>query len=242
MYRSPYPCGWASCQRQASATIVFRSGRRGTHPRSARIRSADAYRMAGSPGTPRRGPPGDLPAGGLFDRRNDLPDRRRPFGPDVIRAGRAAVGQPAHGAHVGVGQVGHVDVIAKARPIRRRIVLAEDVERGAAQRRLERARDHVDFRCVVFTELAVRVRAGGVEVAQADRADPVGALEVRQRVLDRQLRLAVGVDRVGRVRLAKRRLRRLSVRSRTSTRTRNDGSLRRPSLRACRACRSTLFR
>ena len=51
---------------------------------------------------------------------------------------------------------------------------------------------------VILAELAVGIGAGGVEVAQPDRPDAVGALEVRQRLLDRQLGLPVGVDRRGR--------------------------------------------
>ena len=48
---------------------------------------------------------------------------------------------------------------------------------------------------MILAELAVRIGAGRVEVPQRDRADAVRALEVRQRALDRELGLAVRVDR-----------------------------------------------
>ena len=69
-----------------------------------------------------------------------------------------------------------------------------------------RARNEVDLRVVVLAERAVRIGAGGVEIAQPDRADAVGPLEMRQRPLDRQLGLAVGVDRPLRMRFVDRRL------------------------------------
>jgi hypothetical protein len=106
---------------------------------------------------------------------------------------------------VGVSQIDNVDVIAKARAVWRRIVLAENLERGTARCCLERARDHVDFRRVIFPQLAVRIRARRIEVTQANRSEAVRTFEVRQRVLHCQFRLAVGVDRRGGVCFANRR-------------------------------------
>jgi hypothetical protein len=69
----------------------------------------------------------------------------------------------------------------------------------------------MNFRRMILAQLAVGVGAGGIEVPQPDRRDAVGALEVRQRLLDGELRLAVGVDRRRRMRLPQRRLCRLAV-------------------------------
>ena len=49
---------------------------------------------------------------------------------------------------------------------------------------------------VVFADRAVGGGAGGVEVAQRRVAQAVGVRVVGQRVLDHQLREAVGIDRV----------------------------------------------
>jgi hypothetical protein len=67
---------------------------------------------------------------------------------------------------------------------------------------------------VILAERAVRIGAGRVEVAQRDRPQAVGPLEVRQRPLDRELRLAVGVDRALRMRFGDRRLDRIAERGR----------------------------
>ena len=60
----------------------------------------------------------------------------------------------------------------------------------------------VHFGRVVLAELTLGIGAGGVEISQPDGADAARALEVRQRVLDGQLRLAMRVDRRGRMRFA----------------------------------------
>ena len=62
---------------------------------------------------------------------------------------------------------------------------------------------------VVLAELAARAR--DVEVAQRDRAEPVRAALVGDHAVDRELRVAVGVDRVGRQRLGHRHLVGLAV-------------------------------
>ena len=55
------------------------------------------------------------------------------------------------------------------------------------------------LRCVIFTELTVGIGTGGIEVSQRNGPDPVGAVVMRQRTLDGQLRLAVRVDGLGRM-------------------------------------------
>ena len=157
--RSPNPCGWALCQRQASRTIVSRSARFGVQPRSWRIRCADAYSTAGSPGrrgADRRvnGSPGDPLDGG-----DHILHRRGTLGADVVGRGRSALLQPGQRANMRVGQIGHVDVVAQAGAVGRRIVLAEDVDRTARRDAAsKRARDDVDLRRMILAELAVRDR------------------------------------------------------------------------------------
>src|ERR1043165_2613982 len=69
----------------------------------------------------------------------------------------------------------------------------------------------MDLGRVIFAELAVRIGASRVEVAQRDRAYSIRAFEMRQRMLDGQLRLTVGVHRSRWMRLANRRFHRLAV-------------------------------
>ena len=81
-----------------------------------------------------------------LDRRDDVAHRRGPLGADVVGGRRAALLQPRERAHVRIRQVGDVNVVAQAGAVRRRVVLAEDVERRPAGRGLEGARDRRESR------------------------------------------------------------------------------------------------
>ena len=109
-------------------------------------------------------------------RRDDLTDREpaavaevadeRLVGPRIARRGRLDRPQ------VRVGEVRDVDVVADARPVRGRVVVAEDGQLGAALGGGQDVRDEVGLGVVVLAE---RVgRAGDVEVAEAHAAEPVG--------------------------------------------------------------------
>ncbi len=111
-----------------------------------------------------------------------------------------------------VREIAHVDVVAQARAVRRRIVVAEHPQPVAPARCVDRPGNDVNLRRVVFAELTVRIRAGGVEISQRDGVNAVRLLVVRQRPLDGQLRFAIAVDRPLRMRLGDRRLDRLAVR------------------------------
>ena len=64
-------------------------------------------------------------------------------------------------------------VVANRRAVGRRVVGAHHLERPAgAECRADRERQRVRFRFVAFADLAVRVRAGRVEVAQRDHFSP----------------------------------------------------------------------
>ena len=107
-------------------------------------------------------------------------------------------------------QIEHVHVVAHARPVARRIVVAVDRHAvAAAGGGLQHDRDQVRLRIV---PLAVpRARAGGIEIAQTHAAQPEGAAVPGDRALEGQLRLPVRVGRRGRVVLVDRLLARLAV-------------------------------
>ncbi|MCY1299451.1 hypothetical protein D9M70_489790 [compost metagenome] len=108
----------------------------------------------------------------------------------------AAVIQIVDGRDMGVGKVGHVNVVANAGSIRRRIVVAEDVEPfDPAGRRHQGTRYEMRLGIVPFRELSFRIGACGVEVAQRDGAEIIGARIVAKHQLDHQLRAPIGVDR-----------------------------------------------
>ena len=112
---------------------------------------------------------------------------------------------------VSLRQIRHMDVVSQAGAVRRRIVVAEHLEPGAADRGLNGARNEMNLRRVILPDFAVRIGARRVEVAQRDRPQSVGALEMDERALDHELGFAVAVDRLLRVGLGDRRLDRLAV-------------------------------
>jgi hypothetical protein len=82
--------------------------------------------------------------------------------------------------------------------------------RPAAGRHLQDQRQQMGFRLVAFAEFALGVGAGGVEVAQTRRLQSVGAVVVLQHLLDEPFAAAVGIDRLFRVCLVDRHVRRLA--------------------------------
>ena len=73
-----------------------------------------------------------------------------------------------------------------------------------AERGAQDVRDQVRLGLVILADAAAR--AGDVEVAQADRPDPVREAERRDHLIDRQLRRPVGVLGAWRRRLGDRHL------------------------------------
>src|SRR5207249_7713033 len=73
------------------------------------------------------------------------------------------------------GQIRHVDVIADARPVRGRVVLAENLRRlRAPEDHVQEPRNQMGFRRMVFANGAVRIRPRGIEVTQRNEADSEG--------------------------------------------------------------------
>ena len=84
----------------------------------------------------------------------------------------------------GVGKITNVDIVAQTRPVRRRVILAKDLESEARPSRFKRTRDDVNLGRVVFAKLAVGIRARGVEIAEADRPESICTLEMREGMLN----------------------------------------------------------
>ena len=105
----------------------------------------------------------------------------------------AAPVQLAQRAQVSLTQVGHVDVIPDAGPVRGVIIGAEYRQRRAPlQRSVYHQRDQMGFGVMVLSQHACRVGAGGVEIAQASTPQAMQLVRPEQRTLDHQLALAVG--------------------------------------------------
>ena len=102
-------------------------------------------------------------------------------------------------AQVGFAQVFDVDVVAHAGAIGRVVVVAKQFH-GAGlrvERGFDDVGDEVGFGLVRFADFAIAVGAGGVEVAQADGAQAVGATVFCNLQLGHAFAQAVGVDGLG---------------------------------------------
>ena len=152
--------------------------------------------------------------GHALDGGHHVTDRGRTAVAEVVGIRSRASAQGVEREHVRRRQIVHVDVVAEARAVRRRVVVAEHVKGAAPHGRIDRARNHVELRIVILAELPFRVGARGVEVPERDRAKAVRALVVWQRVLDGELGLAIGVDRaLGQVLVDGRRFRKAENRA-----------------------------
>src|SRR5579871_4246455 len=103
--------------------------------------------------------------------------------------------------HVSFSQIVDVDVIAHAGAVGRGIIVAEKFEGTTLPGdRLQRAGNQVSFRLVHFADVSSFVGTGGVEVAQADRAQSVSTAVGFEGIFKKQFRNAVRIDRLpGRV-------------------------------------------
>lgn len=89
----------------------------------------------------------------------------------------------------------HMDVVADAGAIRRVVICAKYFDaRALAGDGLEHEGNEVCLRVVALADGAIRRSAGGVEVAQGDVLQAVGAFVVRKYLLHHELAAPVGVD------------------------------------------------
>jgi hypothetical protein len=70
-------------------------------------------------------------------------------------------------AQMGIGEVLDVNVVANRRPIRRRVIGSVDFDlRPLSERRPQNERDEMRLRFVPFTDLALGIGAGSIEITQ----------------------------------------------------------------------------
>ena len=96
-------------------------------------------------------------------------------------------------------QIRDVDVIANARAVRGIVVVAKDGDRRSVARGRQDERDQMGLGIVRFADFVFRIGAGGIEVAQRDRAQTVRLIQVGQNSFDDQFGKAVRIDRALRV-------------------------------------------
>jgi len=119
----------------------------------------------------------------------------------------AAIFKILQRAHVRIGQIVHMNVVANAGAIRRRVVGAVDPQlwsvRGGSGKRQW---NQMSFRIVELANFAAFVGPGGVEITETHRAQSVSAAVSLQRVFKKKFRCAVGIHRFARGPLGNRTL------------------------------------
>ena len=134
-------------------------------------------------------------AGGALDAGDQFLDADAMAGAEVEAVARPAGQQAAQGRDVSVSEIQHVDVVANGGAVAGVVVVAEDREvRALAEGHLDRQGNGVGLRLVPFADPALRVGAGGVEVAQHRAAEADIAAIVGQGLLDHQFGAAIGIE------------------------------------------------
>src|SRR4051812_9713716 len=152
----------------------------------------------------------DLPAGHRARGLDHLAHREAGAVAEVVDLVHAGLRRALEAEDVRLPEVLDVDVVPHGGAVVRRVVRPEHGHVLALARRgLEHERDQVRLGLVVLAEVAAGPR--DVEVAQGDRPEPVRAALVGDHAVDRELGVAVGVDRIRGQRLGHGYLGRLAV-------------------------------
>src|SRR5579872_2702144 len=85
--------------------------------------------------------PGHVPAGHFLDGGDDFLHGMGASRAEIVRARPPGLDERLERTDVGVGEVADVDVVAQTGAVRRRIVVAEDLQPGPSAGGLDRARD-----------------------------------------------------------------------------------------------------
>ena len=138
---------------------------------------------------------GEVDPGDALDDVDDLLDRGAVAIAAVAYQGRPAAPEIGERRHVGVDQVGDLDVVAHAGSVSRRIVFAEYFEAPMSpQRGLHPALDQMRRVRRRLAQPPLRIGARDIEVAQRDVAEVVGPGGILEHPLDHQFRPSVGGD------------------------------------------------
>src|SRR5216684_3816216 len=108
---------------------------------------------------------------------------------------------------VRICEIVNMNVVANAGAVRSRVVRSEDLQLGSfLAGGGKRQRNQMSLRIVQFANLAAVIGSRGVEIAQTDRAQSVSAAVSFERVFDKKLRGAIGIDGLTRRLLRNRNL------------------------------------
>jgi hypothetical protein len=117
-------------------------------------------------------------------------------GSKIQGVARSVVQEMLDRAGMCIGKIENVHEVAHAGSVTRVIVGAQNLKmRPAAQGGVDRNGYGVGFRRMPFANSSLRVRAGGVKIAQNERPEALIEVEVLKYLLDDELASTLGLDR-----------------------------------------------
>ncbi len=127
---------------------------------------------------------------------DDFEDRMAGSGTQIDLDALVVREEPFKGAHVRVGQILDMDVVAHGAAVAGwEIGPVDDDLFFYPERRLDHGRDQMGFRVVVLSDFSIQVGPGDIEIPEDGRFDAVGRLEIGDHLLDHPFRPAIWVDR-----------------------------------------------
>ena len=105
--------------------------------------------------------------------------------------------QPVEGSQVGLGQVIDMDIVPHAGAIGCRVITPENRDLvPLSQCDLEHDRDQVCFGIMVLAQVALRMCPGGIEISKRGVGKALVGSIIGQQLLDHQLGVSIGIDRL----------------------------------------------
>src|ERR1700676_3804064 len=134
----------------------------------------------------------DLAAGDTLRRGDNYQDREATAVADVEGFAGNAV-DFLKSADVGIGNIEHVDVIADAGSVRRRVVRSEDIDMGQSTAGgIENPRNEMSFHAMMLA--AFLGGSGGVEIAEGHIFESGVDLVIRQNLFEHELGFTIRID------------------------------------------------
>ena len=101
---------------------------------------------------------------------------------------------------MGISQIINMNIVANTRPVRGVVIRTKDGDIGSTSIGDRQHKwDEMRFGVVAFAKLTLRVRPRSIEIAQADPAQPIRRGTGLYHALDKQLALAIRIDRTERM-------------------------------------------
>src|ERR1035438_2083500 len=116
--------------------------------------------------------------------------------PQIECATRAAGEKIFHRQHMSVSKISHMDIVADRGSVRSVVICPENFQkRKQACGGGQHARQKMGFRLMIFSQLAIRVCASSIEVAQSRPGQSETVAIPVKKLFDDEFRFAVGIDR-----------------------------------------------